>query len=105
MPIRPIDLQTLIPKIPEVQKAKSVESDNSKINININIQKEQQQNEKNTKQVVETKKAFEAKIRREDQRKGGQGKQERKENDSGDETADGKKKEKQSKITTIDIRI
>lgn len=106
MTIRPIDLQTMIPKLPEVQKARSVESELEKNNLNINIHKEQQQNEKNTKQVIETKKAHGAKVDREGSKKEKQGKQE-----SGHKDGHADENEQQSKdfkgrsLTKIDIRI
>lgn len=39
MTMRPVDLQTTIPKLPEIQKVKSSEIELEKNNLNINIQK------------------------------------------------------------------
>ena len=62
MSLRPVDLQTIIPKLPEVQKAKNAENELEKNNLSINMHKEQQQQDKNTQQIIETKKAQEARI-------------------------------------------
>lgn len=100
MPIRPIDLQTMIPKLPEVQKAKEVENNNPKINIAINIHKEQEKNVRKTKKVNEAEKAYNKRISREDKEKDKdrQGKREKREEN---------KKDKQDFNTNkrIDIRI
>ena len=106
MTIRPVDLQTMIPKLPEVQKARNAESEMEKNNLNINIHKEQQQQEKNTKQVIETKKTKGSRIDREGQQKGRQGKQEKGHRDDVAEDKDGHdKKTKGEFLTKIDIRI
>lgn len=106
MTIRPVDLQTMIPKLPEVQKARSAESELEKNNLNINIHKEQQLQEKNTKQVIETKKSSGGRIEREKQQKDKQGKQEKKHKDDHTEDKDEQVKESKGKaLTKIDIRI
>jgi hypothetical protein len=106
MSMRPVDLQTMIPKLPEVQKAKSAEIELEKNNLNINIQKEQQQQEKNTKQVTETKKAWEAKINKDGKQNKGQGNRE-KEHKKGQPENDEEhyKNNKKDAPTRIDIRI
>ena len=106
MPIRPVDLQTMLPKLPEVQKAKSVESDIEKNNLNINIHKDQQKLEKNTKQVVEAKKAHEARVDKDGQQKKRQGKQEKQNREDQTKDNDGHDKDSKGKyLTKIDIRI
>lgn len=106
MAIRPVDLQTMIPKLPEVQKARNVESELEKNNLNINIHKDQLQLEKNTKQVIGTKKSSGARIDREGQKKEGQGKQEKEHKEGRAEGKDEQaKKFKGKSLTKIDIRI
>ena len=106
MTIRPVDLQTMIPKLPEVQKARNVESELEKNNLNINIHKDQLQQEKNTKQVIETKKSSGARIDREGQKKENQGKQEKEHKDGHAEDKNEQVKESKGKsLTKIDIRI
>lgn len=106
MTIRPVDLQTMIPKLPEVQKAKIIESELEKNNLNINIHKDQQQQEKNTKQVVETKKAQEARINKDGRQNKRQGEQrkEHKEDQAEDNYGHEKDNIEKSPIR-IDIRI
>lgn len=106
MAIKPIDLQVMIPKLPEVQKERNASTDILKNNMAINMHKEQQQYEKDTKQVFETKKTHGARIEREGQRKGRQGNKEKeqKEERSGDK--DNQTKETSVKrLNKIDIRI
>ncbi len=106
MTIRPVDLQTMIPKLPEVQKARNAESELEKNNLIVNMHKEQQQQEKNTKQVVETKKAQGAKVDREGHQKGKQSSQEREHKDGQAEEKDEQVKgPKGQHLTKIDIRI
>ena len=106
MTIRPVDLQTMIPKLPELQKARNVESEQEKVNLNINMHKEQQQQEKNTKQVIETKKTQGTKVDREGHQKGKQSRQEKERNDEQTEEKDVQFKESKGKaLTKIDIRI
>jgi hypothetical protein len=69
MSIRSIDLQVMIPKTPEVQKAKSVEAENPINNNFINIQKEQQASKDKLKQVYGKDKAEGNKVDREKQNK------------------------------------
>lgn len=96
MPIRSIDYQTIIPKAPEIQKIKHMEEHNPQNNNAINMHKQQEQNDKDLKKVNAAKKAFEGKIRR-DQNK----KQQGNDKDQEDEKDKKDKKKKQS----IDIRI
>lgn len=106
MTIRPVDLQTLIPKLPEVQKAKSAEAEAEKNSLSINIHKEQQQQERNTKQVVETKKTEGTRINRDDQKKEKQGRQQGR--SMGDHSGEKEEKPKEEKAFVrqkIDIRI
>ncbi len=108
MSIRPVDIQTLIPKLPEVQKAKNVESETAKNNFNINLHKEQQQHEKDTKQVTETKKSLGKRIDRERQEKEKRGKQQEKEQKkelAEEENNKGKKTKEEPGRRRIDIRI
>lgn len=106
MTIRPVDLQTLIPKLPEVQKAKNAELEAEKNSLNINIHKEQQQQEKNTKQVVETKKTEGKRINRDGQKKEKQGRQEGGNKSGHSDEAEEKPKEDKAFIRhKIDIRI
>ncbi|HOE56590.1 MAG TPA: hypothetical protein PLL98_01520 [Bacillota bacterium] len=106
MTIRPVDLQTIIPKLPEIQKAKNAENGLEKNNLNINIHKEQQQQEKNTRQVVEAKKPHEARINRDGQQKKRQGKQEKQSREDQTKENDGNDKEDKGKyLSKIDIRI
>ena len=106
MTIRPVDLQTMIPKLPEVQKAKNAESELGKNNLNINIHKEQQKQEKNTKQVIETKKPHEARIDKDGQQKKRQGRQEKHNKEDQAKDSDGHDKDNKGKyLTKIDIRI
>ncbi|MHB1392461.1 MAG: hypothetical protein ACYCYE_05145 [Clostridia bacterium] len=106
MTIRPVDLQTMIPKLPEVQKARNLESELEKNNLNISIHKEQQNQEKNKKQVVETKKAHGAKVDREGQQKGKHNSQEREHKGGQAEEKDQHINESKGKhLTKIDIRI
>lgn len=69
MSMRPVDFQTIIPKLPEIHKSKSAENELVKNNLNINIQKEQQQYVQNTRQVVEANKAQEARINKDEKQK------------------------------------
>ena len=71
MSMRPVDFQTIIPKLPEIHKSKSAENELVKNNLNINIQKEQQQYVQNTRQVVEANKAQEARINKDEKQKRG----------------------------------
>ena len=106
MTIRPVDLQTMIPKLPEVQKARNLESELEKSNLNINMHKEQQQQEKNSKQVIETKKTSGAKVDRERQQKGRQSGNKKESKDGQTEERDAQSKESKGKfLTKIDIRI
>jgi hypothetical protein len=106
MTIRPVDLQTMIPKLPELQKARSLESELEKNNLNINIHKDQQQNEKNTKQVIQTKKPSGGKVERDKQDKQKQGRQESGKKDQGSEKKEEQEKQEKGRILTrIDIRI
>jgi hypothetical protein len=106
MSIRPVDLQTLFPKIPEVQKTRNMESELEKSNLNINIHKEQQQLEKNTKQVVETKKTEGSKVTRDGSRKDKRNKQGSERKNGHDENHTEKGNEAVVKSSgKIDIRI
>lgn len=97
MPIRSIDYQVMIPKTSEVQKIKHAEMQNPQNNDNINIHKQQEQNERNLKKVNETKKAFESKIKRDQQKK--------QQNNSNQEEEQKNNKNKKKDRQTIDIRI
>lgn len=104
MPIRSIDLQTMIPKLPEVQKARSVEAETPQNNSNINLHKEQVQNEKNLKQVYKKDKTSGTRINRDQ----GKGKQQQEQKEKDDEEDRQKEKEKGGMPrpkTKIDIRI
>jgi hypothetical protein len=106
MTIRPVDLQTIIPKLPEVHKAKNAEMEAEKNSLNINIHKEQQQQEKNTKQVVGTKKTEGTRINRDGQNKDKQGRQEgRNKSDHSEEKEEEQKEDKAFIRRKIDIRI
>jgi hypothetical protein len=106
MTIRPVDLQTMIPKIPEVQKAKNSESELQKNNLNINIHKEQQLQEKNTQQVVKTKEAQKSRIDKDGRQKNKQSKQEKKQKENQAEDNNVNNNEHKGKsLTRIDIRI
>jgi hypothetical protein len=106
MTIRPVDLQTMIPKLPEVQKARNAESELEKNNLNINIHKEQRQQEKNKELVIETKKTQGARVDREGQKKGRQSKQGKgQENETSEEKDERGKESKVKALTKIDIRI
>ena len=96
MPIRSIDYQTLIPKTPEVQKLKQAEMQNPKNNNAISMHKEQEQNEKNLKKVNDTKKTFEAEIKRDNPKK--------QQNNSKDQEEQENKKQRDKK-QSIDLRI
>lgn len=96
MPIRSIDYQTIIPKASEVQKIKHAELQTPQNNNAINMKKDQEQNARNLKKVNETKKAFEAKIKKDNPKKG--------QNNSKDQDEQDKKKDK-DKMKSIDIRI
>lgn len=65
MSIRSIDLQTLIPKTPEVQKIKSTEFEIPHNNINASIQSSQQQIQKDLKKVNQSPKGADVKINKE----------------------------------------
>ncbi len=106
MTIRPVDLQTMIPKLPEAQKAKNAESEAQKNTLMINIHKEQQKHEKDTRQVIEAAKAHEAKINRDGQQKKRQGGQEKRSRE--DKTSDSDERSREDKekyVPKIDIRI
>ena len=106
MTIRPIDLQTMLPKLPEVQKARTVESEAEKVNLNINMHKEQQQQDIKTKQVVETKKTQGTRVDREGQQKNKQSRQEnKKKKEHADERENHLKEGKRTVLPKIDIRI
>jgi len=106
MTIRPVDLQTMIPKLPELQKVKSAESELERNNLNINIHKEQQQHDKETRQVTMTKKAEGSKIERDKQQKENTGKQQKNRKGKDDEEKDGQQSEKKAEAhKSIDIRI
>lgn len=106
MSVRPVDMQTVIPKLPEVQKAKSVENEIEKNNLYINIHKDQQQIEKNTKQVVKKEKPEGKRIDREGRQKNENGKQQNKSREELSEEKEGQKKEdKRVSLPRIDIRI
>lgn len=106
MTIRPVDMQTLIPKIPELQKARNAETEIEKNNLHINIQKEQLQQEKMTKQVIETEKNHGAKITREKENKKKKDKQEKNHKNNSSEDKDNQvEKSKGKALTRIDIRI
>lgn len=106
MTIRPVDLQTLIPKLPELQKAKSAENELEKNNLNINMHKEQELHEKDTRQVTMTKKTEGSKVEREKQQKDRQGRQQksRKESDAKEKDAQDRQKKAETR-KSIDIRI
>jgi len=106
MPIRPVDLQTMIPKLPEVQKARSAEYDNSKNSFSINMQKEQQKFEVKTKKVNETKGSENPRIDREGKQKNRQqGNKKSSKEDEGQPEGGKQPKEAPRKKNTIDIRI
>lgn len=100
MPIRSIDLQTMIPKTQEVQKIKSSELEVPKNNIDINIHKDQQQNQQKLQQVKKKEKVYEAKINKDQQKKKNQEQNKDKNNDheKEDEASENTRKK-------IDIRI
>lgn len=106
MTIRPVDLQTMIPKIPELQKAKTAESELEKNNLNINMHKEQLQHEKDTRQVTMTKKAEGSKVEREKQQKENKGQQQKGRKEKGTDEKDGQENRKKAEVSrSIDIRI
>ncbi|HOS68773.1 MAG TPA: hypothetical protein PLG67_03510 [Bacillota bacterium] len=106
MSIRPVDLQTIIPKLPEVQKAKNAENELEKNNLSINMHKEQQQQDKNTQQIVETKKAQESRINKDGKQNRGQEEQKGEHKDRHHEdNEDSEKKKSSNPLTRIDIRI
>jgi FtsZ-interacting cell division protein ZipA len=95
--IRSIDYQTIIPKAPEVQKSKHIETQNPQNNQMINMQKQQEQSLNNLKKVNETKKPYEGKIKRDNPKSKQQ--QQKKEDE------EEQKKNKQNKKQSIDIRV
>ncbi len=106
MSLRPVDLQTIIPKLPEMQKAKNAENELEKNNLSINMHKEQQQQDKNTQQIIETKKAQEARINKDGKQNRGQGDQKGEHKESQPEdNEDQEKKKNRNQMTRIDIRI
>lgn len=106
MSMRPVDLQTIIPKLPEVQKIKNAENDLEKNNLNINIQKEQRQNEQNTRQIIEAKKAQEARVNKDGKQNRRQGDKKGRQKEGQSEGNDVREENKKmNPIARIDIRI
>ncbi len=101
MAIRPIDMQTIIPKTPEIQKIKSAEPQNQYNNQLINMQKDQQQTQKTLKQVNETKKAEKGRVERDNKNSDKKNKNNNKKKD--EESSENT--EKKQSGTRIDIRI
>lgn len=62
MPIRSVDLQVLLPKIPEIQKIKHAENENYKINQQINIIQDSLKRTEDLKRINKSDKAYKVTI-------------------------------------------
>lgn len=105
MSIKSIDFQMLIPRTPEMHKAKQLEINNEKSNAHIINLKSMENQDKSLKQVNKSDKLFDARINK-DGKQNNPGENDRnrknKKNNSKEKTNLVMNKERQSKI---DIRI
>ena len=103
MSIRPVDMNVVIPKTPEVQKAKSVEAENPMNNNLINLHQEQHNNEQ--KQIQVNKKENPEAIKIKDDRQKRENNKDNKKKEQTEEEARKEEENKHKPKTSIDIKI
>lgn len=106
MTIKPIELQTIIPKVTELQRIKSAESEMEKSNLSVGMHQEQQKHDQEVILVIHTKKSEGSKIDRNEQKKEKQGKQKKRQNeDKNEKNGERGKREQLEANHRIDIKI
>lgn len=103
MSIRPIELQTIIPKVTELQRTKAAENELEKSSLSVAVHQEQRKHDQEVILVIHTKKSEGSRIVRDEQKKEKQGKQKKKQNDGKD--GEKNKQEHPEAIHRIDIKI
>ena len=106
MTIKPIELQTIIPKVTELQRAKAAESELEKSNLSVGMHQEQRKHDQEVILVIHTKKSEGSRIDRNEQKKEKQGKQKKRQNEgkSGENSESGRQ-EQPGANHRIDIKI
>lgn len=105
MSIKPLDLQVMIPKTPELSKIHSEENNKVIVNQQNAVTSFQHQTEHQLKQVNSTDKAYEGKIKEKQKEEKGQGKQKNSNREPKDKKRKQQEKRKDTKGSTIDILI
>lgn len=106
MAIKPIELQTIIPKVTELQRTKSAESEMEKSNLSVGMHQEQRKHDQEVILVIHTKKSEGSKIDRNEQKKEKQGKQKKRQNEEKNgEDGERGKHEQHEASHRIDIKI
>ncbi len=106
MTIKPIELQTMIPKVTEIQRTRSAENELEKSNLSVGMHQEQRKHEQEVTLVIHTKKSEGSKIDRNEQKKEKQGKQKKRQSNGQNSDNDEKSKHEQAEAKhRIDIKI
>lgn len=74
MSIRSVDLQVLLPKVPEIQKIKHIENETLKNNQQINITQDSMKKTEDLKRISKSDKAYKLAINKDERNKGGKNK-------------------------------
>jgi hypothetical protein len=106
MTIKPIELQTIIPKVTELQRAKTAESELEKSSLSVGMHQDQQKHDQEVILVIHTKKSEGSKIDRNEQKKEKQGKQKKRQNEEKNSgNGENGKHEQHETSHRIDIKI
>jgi len=105
MSIRSVDLQVLLPKVPEIQKAKNIEYETLKNNQQINITQDSMKKTEDLKRINQSDKAYKLAINKDERNRNGKNKNERDRRKDDGKKDKNEKENKYFKGSKIDIRI
>lgn len=106
MTIKPIELQTIIPKVTELQRTKSAESELEKSSLSVGMHQEQRKHDQEVILVIHTKKSEGSRIDRNEEKKEKQGKKKKRQNEEKDRENEEKSRHEQPETShRIDIKI
>lgn len=106
MTIKPIELQTIIPKVTELQRTRAAESELEKSSLSVGMHQEQRKHDQEVILVIHTKKSEGSKIDRNEPKKEKQGKQKKRQGEGKNGENGERGKHDQSEANhRIDIKI
>jgi len=105
MSIRSVDLQVLLPKVPEIQKVKHIENETLKNNQQINIIQDSLKKKEDLKRINKNDKAYKLAINKDERNKNGKNKNESHRQKDKDKKDMNENEGKYFKGSKIDIRI